>query len=42
MKQQYWLIDGAKAEKLLGFTPKIILKNGLKETYRWYINQGWL
>jgi len=42
LRQQYWLIDGSKAEKLLRFKPKIALKDGIIQTCRWYCQQGWL
>lgn len=42
MKQQYWLVDSSKAKNLLGFSPIIDMKQGLKETYLWYQQQGWL
>ncbi|NOZ60491.1 MAG: NAD-dependent epimerase/dehydratase family protein [Calditrichaeota bacterium] len=42
MKEQFWLVDGAKAEKTLGFKPEISLEKGIKRTYRWYCEQGWL
>ena len=42
MKQQYWLVDSSKAKNLLGFSPEIDIKQGLKQTYVWYQEQGWL
>ena len=42
MKQQYWLVDSTKAEKVLGFSSEIEIKRGLKQTYSWYREQGWL
>ncbi|MDW7679327.1 MAG: NAD-dependent epimerase/dehydratase family protein [bacterium] len=42
MKQPHWVVDSSKAERLLGFTPKIEIKNGIRELYRWYRDQGWL
>lgn len=34
------LLDSSKINKL-GWTPKIQLKDGLKETYNWYTNNIW-
>ena len=42
MKQQYWLVDGSKAEKKLGFLPEVNIEEGLKQTYLWYREHGWL
>jgi nucleoside-diphosphate-sugar epimerase len=42
MKQQYWIVNGSKAERKLGFSPEIEIKEGLKQTYLWYQQQGWL
>jgi dihydroflavonol-4-reductase len=42
MKQNFWLIDPSKAEQKLGFSAEIPLETGLKETYQWYRQQGWL
>jgi len=42
MKQQYWLVDSSKAEYMLGFSAEIDIMKGLKQTYLWYQQQGWL
>lgn len=42
MKQKYWLVDSSKAEKILGFVNEINIKDGLRQTYLWYQQQGWL
>jgi len=42
MKEQFWLVDGAKAEKMLGFRPEISIEEGVAKTYHWYRAQGWL
>jgi len=42
MKQQYWLVDSSKAERKLGFLAEIKIEQGLKQTYLWYLHQGWL
>jgi dihydroflavonol-4-reductase len=42
MKQNFWLINPSKAEQKLGFSAEISLETGLRETYQWYRQQGWL
>jgi len=42
MKQRYWLLSSEKASKLLDFKPMIDIESGLKKTYRWYVEHGWL
>ena len=39
---QSWEITTDKAKRELGFESKIPFALGAKETYDWYINQGWL
>ena len=34
--------DISKAKRLLGFEPKVSLKEGLKKTAQWYQNEGLL
>ncbi len=40
--QPSWLCDSSKAEASLGFHPAIDLETGIRETVRWYQNQGCL
>jgi nucleoside-diphosphate-sugar epimerase len=40
--QAGWLTDTTKAEQLLSFTPQFSLKQGLQETLKWCVDQGWL
>ena len=40
--QTSWFADIKKAERLLSFSPKYSLKEGLQETLAWYIDHGWL
>jgi len=40
--QTSWLTEIKKAERLLSFSPRYSLKEGLQETLKWYIDQGWL
>lgn len=42
MKQLYWLVDGSRAEEMLGFKPEIDLQEGIRRTYQWYKMMGWL
>lgn len=37
-----WACDNSKAKRLLGWTPKTSLKDGLKEAASWYLEKGWL
>jgi dihydroflavonol-4-reductase len=40
--QPSWTCDTSKAQTVLGFTPVIPLKNGIRNTVQWYRQQGWL
>ena len=40
--QPDWLADTTKAERLLSFSPRFGLKEGLQETLKWYTDQKWL
>jgi dihydroflavonol-4-reductase len=40
--QTSWLTDITKAEKILSFSPRFSLEEGLQETLKWYLDQGWL
>jgi nucleoside-diphosphate-sugar epimerase len=40
--QTSWFTDITKAKHLLSFSPRFSLKEGLQETLKWYIDQGWL
>ena len=42
MKQKHWVCSNEKAKKVLGFTPKISLQAGIKETADWYLEHHWL
>lgn len=42
IQQVGWTCDIQEAAKKLHFTPTISLQEGLKETYRWYLDQGWI
>lgn len=38
----WWEVDIAKADKQLGFRSQISFEDGARQTYNWYLNQGWL
>lgn len=40
--QPFWLCNGERIRKELGWTPQVALRQGVRETYLWYIAQGWL
>ena len=40
--QPRWTSTWAKAERELGYRPKVSLEDGLRETARWYADQGWI
>jgi dihydroflavonol-4-reductase len=42
MIQECWTCDIRKAMEELGFKPQIPLEEGLRETYLWYREQGWI
>ena len=37
-----WTCSGAKAERLLGFTPRHSAEESIRRSARWYRQQGWL
>jgi nucleoside-diphosphate-sugar epimerase len=42
MRQSGWTCDIGDAVRSLGFSPTICLEDGFRETYRWYLENGWL
>jgi nucleoside-diphosphate-sugar epimerase len=42
MRQYYWVCSGEKARQQLGFMPKLSVEEGLRDTWRWYRENGWL
>jgi nucleoside-diphosphate-sugar epimerase len=38
----YWICSNARAKRELGFASRIDLEAGLRETYEWYVANGWL
>ena len=41
-KPPYWICSNARAKRELGFASRIDLEAGLRETYDWYVANGWL
>ena len=41
-KADYWVCSGARAQRDFGFRAGIGLREGMKETYRWYVEHRWL
>lgn len=42
LRQYYWVCSGEKAKQQLGFVPAISIQDGLKMTWQWYRENGWL
>ncbi|MDZ7344951.1 MAG: NAD-dependent epimerase/dehydratase family protein [candidate division KSB1 bacterium] len=42
MREHYWVCSGEKAKQQLGFTPALSVEEGLRQTYWWYRDNGWL
>lgn len=41
-KADYWVCSGARAARDFEFRAGIALREGMRETWRWYVEQGWL
>jgi nucleoside-diphosphate-sugar epimerase len=41
-KADYWVCSGARAEQEIGFRARVGLRDGMRETYRWYVENGWV
>jgi nucleoside-diphosphate-sugar epimerase len=41
-KADYWVCSGERARLELGFRTGIGLRDGMRETHRWYVEHGWL
>lgn len=41
-KPPFWICSNARAKRELGFTSRIHLEVGLRETYEWYVSNGWV
>jgi nucleoside-diphosphate-sugar epimerase len=42
IKQRRWTCEIDLARRSLGFEPAVPLEKGLKETYSWYLERGWI
>ena len=42
LKQRFWICNGTKAQKELGYRPIYSLEKGIQETADWYRANGWL
>jgi nucleoside-diphosphate-sugar epimerase len=40
--QKFWLVDSRKAERQLGFIAPTSFRDGVRETVKWYRENGWL
>ena len=38
----HWVCDTGKAQRMLGFTPRVELSQGVQQTVTWYREAGWL
>ena len=41
-RPRWWLCDATRAKRELGWSATTTLADGLEETYRWYLDAGWL
>lgn len=41
-RPRWWLCDASLARDELGWSPAVPLQDGIRETYLWYLAQGWL
>ncbi|MDQ3949127.1 MAG: NAD-dependent epimerase/dehydratase family protein, partial [Gemmatimonadota bacterium] len=41
-KAEYWVCSSARAQRDFGFRAGIGLREGMRETYRWYVEHKWL
>jgi nucleoside-diphosphate-sugar epimerase len=41
-RQDYWLCSDDSARSTLGYSPRRTLPEGIRETYLWYVDNGWL
>lgn len=42
VRERFWVCDGSKAKKELGFSPAFSLEEGLEKTADWYSEMNWL
>jgi nucleoside-diphosphate-sugar epimerase len=41
-RPRYWLCDASAAREILGWRPETTLQEGVRQTYLWYVDAGWL
>jgi nucleoside-diphosphate-sugar epimerase len=41
-RPRWWLCDASRARAELGWIPTLTLQQGLRETYLWYLQAGWM
>ena len=41
-RPRWWLCDATRARTELGWAPEVTLQRGLRETYLWYLQAGWM
>ena len=41
-RPRWWVCDASRARDELGWVPAVTLQHGLRETYLWYLQAGWM
>jgi nucleoside-diphosphate-sugar epimerase len=41
-RPRWWICDASRARAELGWSPSVTLQHGLRETYLWYLQAGWM
>jgi hypothetical protein len=41
-RPRWWLCDAARARDELGWRESVGLQEGVRDTYLWYVNAGWM
>ncbi|HEV7994490.1 MAG TPA: NAD-dependent epimerase/dehydratase family protein [Gemmatimonadaceae bacterium] len=41
-RPRWWLCDAGRARDELGWRPSVGLQQGVRDTYLWYVNAGWM
>jgi dTDP-D-glucose 4,6-dehydratase len=41
-RPRWWLCDTSRARDELGWKPEVTLQDGIRATYLWYLDAGWL
>jgi nucleoside-diphosphate-sugar epimerase len=42
MNNPFWMVSNEKAQRVLGYTPSISTQEGVSESIKWYLKNGWL